>query len=149
MNNVAINDQSTNVAVTGSTVASVTNQPPQPLVTPTSSRRSSISGRLPVTCMHCNDTNDYFLTTDPARHIVSCSKCKKETESTMYTPKQFVDACLYAKQTSKSGSNTFKKHTESMYVQTCKNQKMNLNFLKFGQRNLKFKQRRLMHEAAW
>ncbi len=34
----------------------------------------------------------------------------------MYTPKQFVDACLHTKQASKSGSNTFKQHTESMYI---------------------------------
>jgi hypothetical protein len=39
----------------------------------------------------------------------------------MYTPKQFVDACLYTKQASKSGSNTFKKHTESMYVSQLAN----------------------------
>jgi hypothetical protein len=33
-----------------------------------------------------------------------------------YTPKQFVDACLHSKQVTKAGSNTFKKHTETMYV---------------------------------
>ncbi len=41
----------------------------------------------------------------------------------MYTPKQFVDACLHTKQASKSGSNTFKKHTESMYVSQLANLK--------------------------
>ncbi len=49
--NLAVDDQSntvTNVAATGTTVTSVTNQAAQTLVTPSTSRCSSISGRFPV-----------------------------------------------------------------------------------------------------
>ncbi len=80
-----------------------------------------------MACMHCNETNDSFLAADPARHVVSCSRCKKDMESTMYTPKQLVDACLYIKQASKSGSNRFKKHTESILVSQLANLKNSEN----------------------
>jgi len=112
-------EQSSRAARTISNVSAAS----QTLVTPTTGRRSSPVALFPIPCLNCQETNDNFLSADPARHVVSCLKCNKETPSSMYTPKQFVDACLHTKQASKSGSNTFKQHTESMYISQLANLK--------------------------
>ena len=97
------------------------------LITPTTGRRPSPVALFPVPCLHCQETNESLLSADPTRHVVVCLKCNKETPSSQYTPKQFVDACLHSKHASKSGSNTFKKHTESMYVSQLANLKNSEN----------------------
>ncbi len=85
------------------------------MVTP-ATKRCHTGNTFPISCANCQETSDAFLSADASRHVVSCSKCNTETLSSTYSPKAFVDACMHSKNAAKSGSTTFKKHTESMYL---------------------------------
>ncbi len=85
------------------------------MVTPATKRCRS-GNTFPVSCANCQQTSAAFLSADASHHVVSCSKCNTETPSSIYSPKAFVDACMHSKNAAKSGSTTFKKHTESMYL---------------------------------